>query len=128
MALSILCQTSANIVKNGFFSVIADECTDIANKEQFAVCLHWVNESLTAHKDVIGMYNIDANTLTAAIRDVLLRMNLAMAQCCEQCYDGASNMAGSKHGVAAQRLAEEPRALLTHCYGHALKTLQLLMQ
>ena len=92
-------------------------------KEQFAVCLHWVNESLTAHKDVIGMYNIgtiDANTLTAAIRDVLLRMNLAMAQCCGQCYDGASNMASSKHGVAAQRLAEEPRALLTHCYGHAL--------
>ena len=118
MALSILCQTSANIVKNGFFSVIADECTDIANKEQFVVCLHWVNESLTAHKDVIGMYNIgtiDANTLTAAIRDVLLRMNLAMAQCFGQCYDGASNMASSKHGVAAQRLAEEPCALLTHC-------------
>ena len=29
-------------------------------------------------------------------------------------------MAGSKHGVAAQLHAEEPRALLTHCYGHAL--------
>ena len=29
-------------------------------------------------------------------------------------------MAGSKCGVAAQLQAEEPRALLTHCYGHAL--------
>ena len=69
------------------------------------------------------MYNvgtINANTLTAAIHDVLLRMNLAMAQCCGQCYDSASNMASSKHGVAVQLLAEEPHALLTHCYGHAL--------
>ena len=102
---------------------MADECTDVANKEQFAVCIRWVDESLTDHEDVIGVYNvgtIDANTLTAAIRDVLLRMNLTMAQCRGQCYDGASNMTGSKHGVAAQLLAEEPRALLTHCYGHAL--------
>ena len=29
-------------------------------------------------------------------------------------------MAGSKNGVAARLLAEQPRALLTHCYGHAL--------
>ena len=82
MALSILCQTSANIVKNGFFSIMANECTDIANKEQFAVCLRRVDESLTTHEDVIGVYNVgtnDANTLTAAIHDVLLRMKLAMA-------------------------------------------------
>ena len=47
-------------------------------------------------------------------------MNLRVAQYRGQCYDGASNVAGSKHGVAAQLHAEEPRALLTHCYGHAL--------
>ena len=106
-----------------FFTVMADECTDVANKEQFVVCIHWVDETLTDHEDVIGVYNvgtIDANTLTAAIHDVLLCMSLKMSQCRGQCYDGASNMAGSKRDVAAQLLAEEPRALLTHCYGHAL--------
>ena len=46
--------------------------------------------------------------------------NLAMARCCGQWHDDASNMAGSKHGVAAQLLAEEPCALLTQCYGHTL--------
>ena len=123
MALSILRQTSASIVKSGFFTVMADECTDVANKEQFAICIHWVDESLTDHEDVIGVYNvgtIDANTLTAAIREVLLRMNLRMGQCCGQCYDGASNMAGSKHAVAAQLHAEEPRALLTHSIAMAM--------
>ena len=123
MALNILRQISASINRNGFFTVMADECTDVANKEQFVVCIRWVDETLTDHEDVIGVYNvgtIDANTLTAAIHDVLLRMSLKMSQCRGQCYDGASNMAGSKRSVAAQLLAEEPRALLTHCYGHAL--------
>ena len=43
-----------------------------------------------------------------------------MTLCREKCYDGASNMTGSKHGVATQLQAEESRAVLTHCNGHAL--------
>ena len=102
---------------------MADECTDVANKEQFTICIRWVDDSLTDHEDVIGLYNvgtIDANCLAATIRDVLLRMSLKMTLCRGQCYDGASNMTGSKHGVATQLQAEESRAVLTHCYGHAL--------
>ena len=123
MALNILRDVSLSIVKNNFFTVMADECTDIANKEQFVVCIRWVDENLIDHEDVIGVYNvgtIDADTLTAAIHDVLLRMGLKLSKCRGQCYDGASNMAGSKTGVAARLQAEEPRALLTHCYGHVL--------
>ena len=69
------------------------------------------------------MYNvgtIDSNTLVATIEDVLLRMNLKLTQCRGQCYDSESNMVGSKNGVATQLLAKEKRAVLTHCYGHAL--------
>ena len=123
MALSILQQISASTVRSGVFTVMADECTDVANKEQFVVCIRWIDETLTDHEDIIGVYNvvtIDSNTLIVAIRDVLLRMSLKMAQCRGQCYDGASNMARSMRGVAAQLQAEEPRALSTHCYGHAL--------
>ena len=37
-----------------------------------------------------------------------------------QCYDGASAMSGSKSGVSKQISTIEPRAIYTHCYGHAL--------
>ena len=37
-----------------------------------------------------------------------------------QCYDGASNMSGAKSGVAKRIEDEEPRAVFTHCYGHAI--------
>ena len=37
-----------------------------------------------------------------------------------QCYDGASAMSGKKNGLSTLVREEEPRALYTHCYGHAL--------
>ena len=39
---------------------------------------------------------------------------------CGQCYDGASNMSGTRNGVAKCIQDEEPRAIFTHCYGHSL--------
>ena len=47
-------------------------------------------------------------------------MNLNLNRCRGQCYDGAAAMAGAHKGVATQISSEEPRALFTHCYGHAL--------
>ena len=64
MALHILRSISSNIVSSNFFTVMADECMDIANMEQFVVCIRWVVETLTVHENVIGIYSvgtIDAN-------------------------------------------------------------------
>ena len=41
-------------------------------------------------------------------------------ECRGQCYDDASNMSGSRNGVATQIMTEEKLAVYTHCYGHAL--------
>ena len=123
MALHILRQICSDIAKNGFFTIMADECTDVSNKEQFVICIRWVDNTLTSHEDVIGLYNvetIDACTLFSTIEDVLLRMNLTVLPCRGQCYDGASNMVGRRKGVATQLARKEKRAVLTHCYGHAL--------
>lgn len=47
-------------------------------------------------------------------------MNVKLSECRGQCYDGASNMSGIRNGVSSQIIAEEKRAVYTHCYGHAL--------
>ena len=109
--------------KEWIFSIMADECTEVANNEQFVICIRWVDNTLTDHEDVIRLYKVDtinSNTLVATIEDVLLHMSLKLTQCHGQCYDGASNMVGCKNGVATQLLAKEKRAVLTHCYGYAL--------
>ena len=65
-----------------------------------------------------NLLNVDA--IVKMIKDVLLRMNLAMNRKRGQCYDGCSTMAGEKSGAAKQIKEEERRALFTHCYTHSL--------
>lgn len=55
--------------------------------------------------------SIDAVTLTAIAKDVLVRMNLSMSKLRGQCYDGASTMRGARSGVVKRILDEEPRAV-----------------
>ena len=102
---------------------MVDETTDVSNDEQVVLCLRWVDDNFDAHEEFIGLYKVDSicsDSLVALIKDALLRMNLTLSKVSGQCYDGAANMAGSKSGVAMQIKSEEPRAVFTHCYGHAL--------
>ena len=74
-------------------------------------------------EDFVGFHKVDkvnADTLAAVIKDVVLRMNLDLHNCRGQCYDGAANMARSRTGTATQLRHVEERAICTHCYGHAL--------
>ena len=48
----------------------------------------------------------------------MIRLCLPVSQCRGQAYDGASNMSGHLHGVAAQLQKEVPSALFVHCLAH----------
>ena len=66
------------------FSIMADECTDIANKEQFTICLRQIDRDLKDHEDFIGLYQVDsitADSLTLHIKDALLCLNVQLLQC-----------------------------------------------
>ena len=123
MALQVLRQITDLIQKAQYYTLMADEVTDISNREQVAVCMRWVDNDFQPHEDFIGLHKVDsivASELVAVLKDTLLRMNLNISNCRGQCYDGASNMTGVRNGVSAQISAEESRAVFVHCYGHAL--------
>lgn len=123
MALQVLREIVKNLQNSPFYTIMVDETTDVSNREQVVLCLRWVDERFDVHEEFTGLYtvdNISANTLVAVIKDALLRMNLTLNKVRGQCYDGAANMAGVRSGVAKQIIDEEPRAVYTHCYGHAL--------
>ena len=110
-------------IRNNYYSLICDEYTDISNNEQLTICLRWINGNLEAHEDFIGFYqipDIKAVTITNAINDALIRMQLSLNDCRGQCYDGASNMLGKNSGTAQQILALQPKAFVTHCHAHSL--------
>ena len=123
MALQVLRKVMGDIQEAVYFTVMIDEITDQSNREQVVLVLRWVDETLEAHEEFIGLYmtsSITADSLVSIIKDTLLRMNLKIQHCRGQCYDGASTMSGAKNGVAKQISTDEPRAVYTHCYGHAL--------
>ena len=60
---------------------MVDECTDVSNQEQVIVVLRWVDDHLTPHEELIGLYAvscIESSTLVSIIKDTLARMNLSL--------------------------------------------------
>ena len=85
------------------------------------MCIRHVNPStLDVHKDCLGLYTTNADTITKLILDSLTRFNHPINRCRGQCCDGASNMCGRHTGVATQIQRVEPKALYIHCMAHSL--------
>ena len=124
MSVSILRNISKNLKQSKFYTIMADEVTDVSNHEQLVICIRWIDHNFEPHEDRIGFYQVEdikSETLFNSIKDALNRMGIPLTDCTGQCYDGASNMVGAKTCVATRIKEIEPRALLTHCYGHALQ-------
>ncbi|KAI6658761.1 Zinc finger MYM-type protein 1-like [Oopsacas minuta] len=105
------------------YTIMVDETTDLSNTEQMVLCLRHVDDDLNVHEELIGLYSLEstsADNIMLTIQDIQLRLNLSINNCRGQCYNGASNMSGIRSGVTTKVSSLEPRALYTHCYGHAL--------
>ena len=105
-----------------WFSVIADEATDIVHVEQLNLSIRWVSDNYEVHEDPLGLCRVPdtkAETLFQLIKDLLIRCSLPLALCRGQAYDSAANMQGRRTGVAAKIKNEQPAALPVHCCVHS---------
>ena len=121
--IQLLKQPLNKIRSAEWYSIIVDETRDASGVEQLGISIRWVESDYVVHEDVIGLVEVeatDAATLCSTIKDILLRVNLQLAQCRGQAYDGAANMAGHISGLATRLKAEEHRMLHVHCMAHCL--------
>ena len=111
-----------------WFAIIADEATDVSNKEQMNLSIRLVDNDYAVSEDPVSLVDLDdtfSNTLVRAVKGVLTRAYLQLNMCRGQAYDGAANMQGIGNGVATQIQAEIPSAIPVHCLAHCL---QLVLQ
>ena len=123
MATEVLLNISTSLQDSPFICLMMDETIDVPNHEQTKIVLRHVSDKMEVLEELIGIYqvpSIDSETLTKVAKDALCRCNLLLSKLRGQYYDGASAMRGAKSGVAKRILAEEPRTLYTHCYGHSI--------
>ena len=105
-----------------WFSLIADEATDVSHNEQMCIAVHWVDSSYTIHEAALGLVQLPdtkALTLFGIIKDVLVRCSLPITDC-GQAYDVASNMSSVRNGVQALMKKESDLCLYVHCFAHSL--------
>ncbi|KAG2597648.1 hypothetical protein PVAP13_5KG243300 [Panicum virgatum] len=106
------------------YAILADETSDISNKEQLALCLRYVDKLGRPCERFIGVIHVDDTTslsLKEAIETLLVRHGLTMAQIRSQGYDGASNMKGDIKGLKTLIMQVSPSASYIHCFAHQLQ-------
>ena len=104
MAVHILRPIVKYIKKSSYYSIMADEITNIINEQQFVICIRWVDNDLNANEDFIGLYELsvtNTETLGFILKDVVLLLGLDPKRLRGQCHDGCSTMMGKTTGVAA---------------------------
>ena len=123
LTLKRLRKTASDISITCCFSTLADEATDVSHTHQLVVCIRWVTNDLEVEEDFIGLVPLEqapADVITAAVKNILMRLLLPISNAISQCYDGCSTMVSSKKGVATIIRQSQPNCLLIHCYCHAL--------
>ena len=108
-----------------WFSIIADEVTDVSNMEQLNLVVRYIDaDTLLVREDLLGFFEcnngISGCDLADKITSSLQTYSLDLSNLRGQAYDGAGNMAGSVNGTAALITADDPLALYLHCASHCL--------
>lgn len=78
-------------------ALIADEASDVSQKEQLCINICWVNDNFVIYEAPLELINVpmtDSSILTRAIKDCLICFTLPIGQCRGQAYDRASNIVG----------------------------------
>lgn len=105
-----------------FFSIIADEVTDVSNKEDLSLVIRYLVEGEIREMfvDFIQVERITGEVLSSAILQWLANHNVSLDNMRGQCYDGAANMSGARTGCRAIIQRSAPLAQYFHCASHRL--------
>ncbi|XP_042051664.1 zinc finger MYM-type protein 1-like [Salvia splendens] len=108
-----------------YFAILADESSDVSQKEQLALCLRYVEKKRgKVVERFIGLVHVGDTTslsLRSAIMTLLVEHSLSSSKIRGQGYDGASNMKGEIHGLKTLIMKDTPSAYYVHCFAHQLQ-------
>ena len=77
-----------------WFSIIADEATDVSRNEQMSLSIRWTDDDYQIYEEPLGLVQLPdtkAHTIFSVIKDLLIRCSLPLSQCRGQAFDRASN-------------------------------------
>ena len=108
--------------KAQFFSIMADECTDISTIEELSVFCRWEENGTPTEcfLDLLPLTKADAESIYTAIVACLRNKSLHVGDIVGMGFDGAATFSGKKNGVQARLKKHAPHAIFVHCHCHML--------
>ena len=115
--------TLKRLQRASYYSIMADECTDITTVEELSVFCRWEEDGLPVEHflEIIHLRKADAESIHSALIECLKQKNLQVKRMVGMGFDGASTFSGKKTGVQARMKKLAPHALFVHCHCHLLQ-------
>ena len=113
----------AEVNEARFFSLLADETTDVSRKEQLTVCLRYVHPDFTIRERFLCFAEAPDLTgmgLSVQLLRILRECHIDTNNMVGQGYDGAAAMSGHMNGVQKHIREQCPSAVYVHCASHSL--------
>ena len=113
----------ARIKASQFFSLMEDESTDVASKEELSICARWIEDrkAVEHYLGIIRAHEVDAGALTRYLLDFLGSKGIDIKKLRELGFDGTNTMSGQKSGVQLRIRRHAPSAMFVHCRCHQLQ-------
>ena len=87
--------------KEPFFSIMADECTDITTIEELTICCRWVESGVPEEHfiEILTLKKSDAESIYSALVEYCREKNIQLGRFIGMGFDGAATFSGNKTGV-----------------------------
>ena len=110
------------------YALIADESTDVTNKEQISICKPFFDRKEDGKHHIRGEFltfvhadkGTNAEELTTKFLETIQSVGLSANDMRAQGYDGVNVMSGHVSGVQTQIRQVNPVAVYVHCRPHVL--------
>ncbi len=105
---------SSSFIRHLFFSIIADECTDVTTIEELIICCRWVESGVPEEHfiEILPSKKPNAESIYSALLEYCREKNILLGRFIGIGFDGAAIFSGDKTGV--QRSLKE-LSHLVHC-------------
>ena len=106
-----------------YYSIMADECTDISTVEEMSVFCHWEEKRIPEEHflDIIHLCQANAESIYSALVECLKEKKLQISKIVGMGFDGASTFSRKRTGVQTRIKKLAPHALFLHCHCHLLQ-------
>ena len=108
-----------NILSKTFYSILADESSDVSKKEQLSFSVRICDDNYEVSENFVGIYEcsqgLSSDALLHYTKDILLRCGMNGERMAAMSFDGAAAVKALARLLKAD---VAPNAIFIHCFGH----------